>query len=111
MTVVMNFGNTWIEVLTCQVTVEDAAGEYLSGAQTLEKPGTFIGASYIGRGDGGSIEVGSSLGQIAIRTNADANMNVGNHIFDFQIRVQKQITTAGSTAIAFTVMMFMRKTS
>jgi len=108
LTIVYRQGKSfWIEQLNVQITVSDGAGVYDSSAQALEEGGTFIGASYVGRGDGGEVTVGSSLGQVSMRTSGGANMNVGNNIVDFLMRVHKQITAVGDTTIAFSVLIFL----
>jgi len=101
--------NFWIEQHDIAITIDDAAGIATSAIVNLDRPGTHLHSSAIVIG-GADNDNSQAIGYVRMLAQS-GNMAYGLSITGFRIRVGKVAGTAGSTAITYSVITFMRKDS
>jgi len=104
MTIIYERGKKfWIEYHQVSVTLEDPAGSEDSAVIPVDRPGVHLGNSVTLR-DSGNGDAVRSIGSYGII----GFLGVGTILNNFTIRVQKQISTEGSIASTWHVLLFMR---
>jgi len=102
-------GNFWMEFIALgTITLEDAAGRYLSADSPLERPGVFVGGSIVQRG-GPDNDNTQAIASFDLREVANASLLFAEFITAVSWRITKSAGTAGSTAANGTAIIFLRK--
>jgi len=107
LTIIFQVGkNFWIEYHLMSITLPDAAGLAVSGTTNLDRAGSFLGSSVMIAFQSNNDNTQAMAGAAEIRTGAA--INFGDTVASIQIRQNKQIGTAGATAVTYHVLVFMR---
>ena len=99
----------WIQSTTVQITVTNAAGVYSSPLTQLDKPGRYAGVAM------GFLNVTNNDNSQAIggysfrRRNPNATPVYGDAFTEWDVRIVKQVGTAGATIIDLAVMIWLKK--
>jgi len=107
LTIIFNGPEFWIEQLQMTFTIPDAAGETTSGSVALQKSGTLLGvaATFV---NGDNNDNTQAIGNFDVRTNAGLPAVIGNHAISLNVRVHKELGTAGATSVTILVLAFVR---
>jgi len=101
-------GNMWIEYHSIPVTMLDAAGNYDSAVQNLDKPGRFVGG-FVQAIAGGGINDNTQATAQLLLLDESAGTVYGKSITGVRVRVLKQAGTFGAVIVTFAVIVFLKK--
>ena len=108
MTIIQDHGETWIELLEVSLTLQDAADRYFSPSVNLERAGNFRGVSCVGQGTGNN-DNSQAVGSVEVRTSGGSSITFGQFITAVNVRVTKQVGTAGALVQSYFIMVYMGK--
>jgi len=110
MTIIADYGDYHVESIRVVFNIEDAAGEYVSADINLEQGGRYMGSSTTING-GASNDNSQRIAavQLGIRAPVAKDAFFGDEITQVRARLLKDAGTAGSTAVAVEMLIWIRK--
>jgi len=108
MVIVLDFGTWWVEALTNQITLQDAAGRYTSGTANLQREGVLIGMVGNFHALQNAIDNVENIGGLEVM-NQSLAYTIGARITGSRCRVTKAIGVDGNVTVDVHVVVLVRK--